>query len=93
MSARDWCLLFLWTKPAGLQIAMLASKRDSEALLSRSIAMAGIVLLILNCFPGHRSCWRAAAFLIIIALGLSSYRHYRRRSFETPLHGIASLEP
>jgi len=92
LRARDCLLHLLWTRPEGLQIAMLASKRDAEALVSRSVAVAAVLLVFLNKYLSGR--WRGwPVFVVTAMLGLWSYSYYRRRSLETPLDAIALLKP
>ena len=93
--ARNFCGNFLWTQPKALQIALLISRWDAEALASRSIALAAMGLLAWDMtFHGKRwlSLSRALLLLTLVA-AITSFRHYRRRSLDTRFDAAALLQP
>ena len=90
--ARLTALHNLWTYPAALPIALLASKRDAEKLASGSLVGAGLLLMLFSCgIDSHERCAVRVLLLLVIAMSVCVHHHYRRRVVETSLDALAEI--
>jgi hypothetical protein len=89
----DFCFHYLWTRSRGGPIVTLASKRDAEALASKSLSTGALMLVLFNFYPfgTYRSGGVYLFYAVVALLGLRASNHYERRKIQTRLDGIVSL--